>query len=148
MENQLAVFEQKEIRKSLTDEWKNRGVKESQEYSILTAEIAKATFGVTPSEHSKIKGLKKQNLRDHMTPIELIFTMLGEESTRIIATNENAQGFGDNEDAARQGGNIAGGARKKLEKKSGEKVVSSQNFLGLKEAAAVKKLPKKDDKNE
>lgn len=137
-----------EIRKSLTDEWKNRGVKEGQEYSILTAEIAKATFGVTPSEHSKIKGLEKENLRDHMTPIELIFTMLGEESTRIIATNDNAQGFAENHDAARQGGNIAGGARKKLEKKSGEKVVSSQNFLGLKEGDSVKKLSENKNKIE
>jgi prophage antirepressor-like protein len=137
-----------EIRKSLTEEWKNRGVKEGQEYSILTAEIAKATFGVTPSEHSKIKGLEKENLRDHMTPIELIFTMLGEESTRIIATNDNAQGFAGNHDAARQGGNIAGGARKKLEKKSGEKVVSSHNFLGLKEGDSATALPENNEKTE
>ena len=121
-----------EVRKSLTDEWKNRGVAEGQEYSILTAEIAKATFGVTPSEHSKIKGLARQNLRDHMTPIELIFSMLGEESTRLIAAREDAKGFNENRDAAVDGGHIAGGAREKLELKTGEKVVSSDNFLGLK----------------
>jgi DNA-damage-inducible protein D len=85
-----------EIRKQLTDEWKMRGVDEQREYSILTAEIAKHTFGVSPSEHKNIKGLKKQNLRDHMTPLELIFTMLGEEMTRSIAQKEDAQGFAEN----------------------------------------------------
>jgi DNA-damage-inducible protein D len=130
-----------EVRKSLTDEWKNRGVTEGQEYSILTAEIAKATFGVTPSEHSKIKGLERQNLRDHMTPIELIFSMLGEESTRLIAAREDAQGFNENRDAAIEGGNIAGGAREKLELKTGEKVVSSDNFLGLKGGETTPELP-------
>ena len=129
-----------EVRKTLTDEWKNRNVKEGQEYSILTAEIAKATFGVSPSEHSKIKGLERENLRDHMTPIELIFTMLGEESTRLIAAKSNAQGFNENHEAAQEGGTIAGGARRKLEDKTGEKVVSSDNFLGLKEGEALKKL--------
>ena len=131
-----------EVRKSLTDEWKNRGVTEGQEYSILTAEIAKATFGVTPSEHSKIKGLERQNLRDHMTPIELIFSMLGEESTRLIAAREDAQGFNENRDAAVEGGNIAGGAREKLELKTGEKVVTRDNFLGLKGGEATPELPK------
>ena len=137
-----------EVRKSLTDEWKNRGVKEGHEYSILTAEIAKATFGVTPSEHAKVKGLERENLRDHMTPIELIFTMLSEESTRLIATKDDAQGFTENHEAARQGGNIAGGARKKLEKKTGEKVVSSDNFLGLKQGKKSAELPKNEDKND
>jgi DNA-damage-inducible protein D len=136
-----------EIRKSLTDEWKKRDVKEGQEYSILTAEIAKATFGVSPSEHAKIKGLERQNLRDHMTPIELIFTMLGEESTRLIAAKNNAQGFNENHEAAQEGGNIAGGARQKLEHKTGEKVVSSDNFLGLKGGESLKELPK-DEENE
>ena len=137
-----------EMRKSLTDEWKNRGVKEGQEYSILTAEIAKATFGVTPSEHSKVKGLERQNLRDHMTPIELIFSMLGEESTRLIAATDDAQGFNENHDAARQGGKIAGDARKKLEQKTGEKVVSKDNFLGLKESKKTAHLPKNDENTE
>ena len=136
------------MRKSLTDEWKNRGVKEGQEYSILTAEIAKATFGVTPSEHSKIKSLDRQNLRDHMTPIELIFSMLGEESTRLIAATDDAQGFNENHGAARQGGKIAGDARKKLEQKTGEKVVSKDNFLGLKEGKKTTHLPKNDENTE
>ena len=120
-----------ETRKNLTDEWKDRGVKEGQEYAILTAEIAKATFGVTPSEHSKLKGLERQNLRDHMTPIELIFTALSEESTRIIAKSDDALGFAENHNAAQRGGNIAGNARRRLEKESGEKIVSSTNFLKL-----------------
>ncbi len=131
-----------EVRKSLTEEWKKRDVREGQEYSILTAEIAKATFGITPSEHSKIKGLERENLRDHMTPIELIFTMLGEESTRLIAAKNNAQGFTENHEAAQEGGNIAGGARRKLENKTGEKVVSNDNFLGLKGNDPLKELPK------
>jgi DNA-damage-inducible protein D len=131
-----------EVRKSLTEEWAKRDVKEGQEYSILTAEIAKATFGITPSEHSKIKGLERENLRDHMTPIELIFTMLGEESTRLIASKNDAQGFNENHEAAQEGGAIAGGARQKLEQKTGEKVVSSDNFLGLKGTEPLKELPK------
>ncbi len=82
-----------DTRKQLTDEWKNRGVKQGQEYSILTATIAKGTFGLSPSEHSQLKGLKNENLRDHMTPLELILTALGEEVTRTIAVDDNAQGF-------------------------------------------------------
>ena len=122
-----------EIRKNLTDEWKNRGVKEGQEYAILTAEIAKATFGLTPSEHSQMKGLERQNLRDHMTNIELIFTMLGEESTRIVAVNDDAQGFEQNREAAETGGHIAAVARKKLEQRTGKSVVSPTNFIEGKE---------------
>ena len=118
-----------DVRKQLTDEWKKRGVKEGQEYSILTAEIANATFGVTPSQHANLKGLEKQNLRDHMTNLELIFTALGEESTRAIAIADNAQGFNENHDAALKGGDIAGNARQRLEAKTGEKVVASSNFL-------------------
>jgi DNA-damage-inducible protein D len=121
-----------ETRKLLTDEWKQRGVKENQEYAILTAIIAKGTFGVTPTEHKEIKGLERQNLRDHMTPIELIFTALSEEATRQVTINENAQGFNENHDAAEKGGDIAGEARQNYEKRIGAKVVSSENFLGLK----------------
>ncbi|MFZ4438864.1 MAG: BRO family protein [Syntrophales bacterium] len=121
------------IRGELTGEWKDRGVNEGREYSILTAEIARATFGVTPSEHGKIKGLDTvktgNNLRDHMTDLELIFTMLGEAGTTEIARKKNAQGFTRNRTAAREGGNIAGNARKALEAKTGTPVVSSENFL-------------------
>jgi hypothetical protein len=121
------------IRGELTGEWKERGVREGQEYAILTAEIASATFGVTPGEHGKIKGLDMvrtgHNLRDHMTDLELIFTMLGEAGTTEIARKKNAQGFTKNRKAAREGGNIAGNARKALEAKTGTPVVSSENFL-------------------
>ena len=121
------------IRGELTDEWKERGVQEGKEYSILTAEIARATFGVTPGAHSRLKGLNKvktgNNLRDHMTDLELIFTMLGEAGTTEIARRKDAQGFTDNRTAAKEGGTIAGDARKALEAKSGKPVVSKDNYL-------------------
>ena len=120
-----------DIRNQLTDEWKNRGVQEGMDYSILTAEIAKATFGITPSEHKKVKGLHRENLRDHMTNLELIFSMLGEEATRTIAENEDAQGFDENHDAAMKGGNAAGEARRNMEKVIKRKVVSPKNFKQL-----------------
>ena len=117
------------IREELTEEWKNRGVKEQKEYAILTAEISKATFGLTPSEYKKVKGLKSQNLRDHMTELELIFSMLGEASTTAIVKTKNPKEFIQNKVAAKQGGRIAGDARKALEIKTGEKVVSKDNYL-------------------
>lgn len=117
------------IREQLTNEWEKRGVKEEKEYAILTAEIAEATFGLKPFEHKKLKGLRKQNLRDHMTDLELIFTMLGEASTTEIAIQKDAQGFRQNKKAAQEGGEIAGNARQELERKSGRKVVSKSNFL-------------------
>ncbi len=117
------------IREELTEEWKNRGIKREMEYSILTAEISKATFGVTPSEYKKIKGLKSQNLRDHMTDLELIFSMLGEASTKEITTNTNPKGFDQHKRVAKAGGKIAGDARTQLEIKSGKKIVTSENFL-------------------
>jgi DNA-damage-inducible protein D len=118
-------------RNKLTDEWKARGVKEGHEYSILTATIAKGTFGLTPSEHGELKGLDKQNLRDHMTDLELIFTALSEEVTRTITVKDDAQGFTQNHDAAAYGGDIARSARIRLETEKGVKVISSDNFLGL-----------------
>jgi hypothetical protein len=127
------------IREELTDEWKNRGVKEQIEYAILTAEISKATFGLTPSEYKKVKGLKSQNLRDHMTDLELIFSMLGEASTTKVTRAKNARGFIQNKSAANIGGKIAGNALKELEKESGEKVVTSENYLP--ETEKTKKLP-------
>jgi DNA-damage-inducible protein D len=120
-----------ETRKELTDEWQQRGVKEGQEYAVLTATIAKGTFGLTPTEHKDVKGLDRQNLRDHMTPLELILTAFGEEVTRRITIREDAQGFNENLDAAQQGGEVAGEARLNAEKKLGEKVVSNENFLNL-----------------
>ena len=120
-----------ETRKQLTDEWKNRNVKEGHEYSILTATIAKGTFGLTPSEHKDYKGLDKpnQNLRDHMTPLELIFTALSEETTRMIAEKDDAQGFNENLDSASEGGAMAGKYRQQLEARTGSKVVSNENYL-------------------
>ncbi len=130
------------VRDELTNEWKKRGVKEQIEFAILTSEISKATFGMTPSEYKEFKSLEKpnENLRDHMTDLELIFTMLGEASTTEIAKNKDAQGFTDNKIAARQGGNIAGNARKELEKKSGNKVSTNINFKVLPEKEIRKKL--------
>ncbi len=123
------------IREELTDEWQKRGVKEKKEYSILTAEISKAAFGMTPSQYKKLKSLKRENLRDHMTDLELIFSMLGEASTTEIARNKDAKGFKENYQAARTGGTVAGNARKQLEIESGKKVVTKENYL-----------PKKEDK--
>lgn len=117
------------IREELTEEWKNRGVKEQKEYAILTAEISKATFGLTPAQYKKVKGLKSQNLRDHMNDLELIFSMLGEASTTAIVKTQNPKGFVQNQKAARQGGAVAGKARRDLETKTGQKVVSSENYL-------------------
>lgn len=117
------------IREELTEDWKTRGVKEQKEYAILTAEISKATFGLTPSEYKKVKGLKSQNLRDHMNDLELIFSMLGEASTTAIVKTRNPKGFIENKIVAKQGGSVAGKARRDLEIKTGKKVVSSENYL-------------------
>jgi DNA-damage-inducible protein D len=124
-------IESTKTRNRLTDEWKKRGITENKEYSILTATIAKHTFGLTPTEHGELKGLEKQNLRDHMTPLELIFSALGEEVTRQIAITDNTQGFHQNQEASVLGGTFAGNAIERLEKERNIKVVSSDNFLGL-----------------
>ena len=119
------------IRQNLTDEWKERGIREERDFAILTAEIARATFGVTPSEHRAIKRLTKkgQNLRDHMTDLELIFTMLGERVTTEISQQEKPDTFAENKQVARRGGNVAGVARRETERELGHSVVSGQNFL-------------------
>ena len=121
------------IREELTEEWSERGIKEQKEYAILTAQISKATFGLTPSEYKEVKNLKRENLRDHMTDLELIFSMLGEASTTAIVKTQNPKGFIENKKAAKQGGYVAGNARKELEKKTGEKVVSTTNYKVLEE---------------
>ncbi len=117
------------VRAELTDEWKQRGIREQPEYAILTAEISKAAFGMTPSEYKELKGLERQNLRDHMTDLELIFSMLGEAATTEIARKQDAQGFPENKVAAHKGGKIAGDAREKLEIETEAEVVSSENYL-------------------
>ena len=119
------------VREELTDEWKNREVRREKEYAILTAEIAKAAFGVTPGEHKKLKGLIRENLRDHMTDLELIFSMLGEASTTEITRADDARGFQESKHAAHKGGEVAGKARKDLEQKTRKKVVSSENYLDI-----------------
>ena len=137
-----------DTRKRLTDEWKNRGVKEGQEYSVLTAIIAKGTFNVTPTEHRNIKGLTKpsQNLRDHMTELELILSALGEAVTRTVAVDEDAQGFDENKTAAIKGGKTAGEARERVEIATGKKVVSSENYL--KPVKQSDKLPEATEQKE
>ena len=130
------------IRDELTDEWKKRGVKEQREYSILTAEISKATFGLTPSEYVELKKLKRENLRDHMTDLELIFSMLGEAATTEITRNKDTQGFNPNQQAAREGGTVAGNARRELEHRSGRKVVTGENYLALTQSAKKAKRVK------
>lgn len=132
------------IRDELTNEWKKRGVKEQREYSILTAEISRATFGMTPTEYKEFKSLDKSadNLRDHMNDLELIFTMLGEASTTEIARNKDAQGYVENRDAALNGGAVAGRARYDLEKKSGKRIASKENYKQLPEAVARKRVKK------
>lgn len=123
------------IRDELTDEWKKRGVREQREYAILTAEISKATFGMTPAEYVEFKRLKRENLRDHMSDLELIFSMLGEAATTEIARTKDTQGFNPNQQAAREGGTVAGNARRELESKSGRKVVTNENYLTLTQSA-------------
>ncbi len=130
------------VRDELTDEWRNRGVSGERGFAILTAEISKATFGLTPSDYKRLKGLQRENLRDHMTDLELIFTMLGAAATTEIARNKDSQGFIPNKKAAREGGSVAGNARRQLETKSGRKVITRQNYLTEKPKA--KRLPRSD----
>ena len=122
------------IRQNLTDEWKKRGITEESEYAILTAEISRATFGITPSEYKDLKGLtgRNQNLRDQMDDLELIFTMLGERVTTEISQKEEPETFSESKKIAKRGGKVAGNARKETEKELGRSIVSSENFLSNK----------------
>ena len=130
------------IREELTDEWQKRGAKDNRDYEILTAEISKATFGITPSEYKRIKGLKRHNLRDHMDDFELILTMLGERTTTEIHRTKDTRELPQLKDDARAGGQIAGTARKQIERKIGRSVVSKSNFLKTKDP--TKRLKGKD----
>tara|TARA_Y100000310_G_C20687305_1_gene819907 strand:+ start:1700 stop:2548 length:849 start_codon:yes stop_codon:yes gene_type:complete len=131
------------IRDELTDEWNKRGVKTQKEYSILTAEISKATFGMSPSEYKRFKDLKRENLRDHMNDLELIFSMLGERVSTEITRNKNAKGFDENKGAAKEGGEVAGNARKDAERRIGKPISNSKNYLS--ESEKKKKLePRKN----
>lgn len=132
------------IRGQLTDEWKTRDVKKGLEYSILTAEIFRAAFGVAPSEHKELKGLKRENLRDHMTDLELIFTMLAETTTKNKTIEKDAKGFEENKQAAIEGGSATNKALEAYEKETGARVVSSENFKDqIKAAKEQKKLERK-----
>ena len=131
------------IREELTDEWQKRGAREQKDYEILTAEISKATFGITPGEYKKAKGLKRENLRDHMDDFELIFAMLGERTTTEIHRTENSQGKEKLKKDAKRGGGVAGVARKQLEKEIGRPVVSRKNYLPRRPVG----LPKRSKKS-
>lgn len=132
------------IRNELTDEWQNRDVEAGREVAILTAEIAKATFGLSPSQHKQLKRLKRENLRDHMTGLELAFTILGEAAATEITRQEDAQGFTENQVAARKGGRIAGNARRELEAETGKPVVSETNYLDQPQAKQEQLSSKKE----
>ena len=128
------------VREELTDEWKNRGIEHSSEFGILTNEISRSTFDKSIKEHKEFKGLTKQNqnLRDHMTDLELIFSMLGEASTTAITKTQDSQGFDENLNSAREGGKIANDALKSLEKKTQTKITSSINHLNLDKTKKIK----------
>jgi len=128
------------IREELTEEWQNRGATNGKDYEILTAEISKATFGVTPNEYKKLKGIKKENLRDHMDDFELIFIMLGERSTTEIHRVKDSKGMPKLKSDSRVGGEIAGNARKRLENRLGKSIVSKNNYLSTPEKKTKKKL--------
>ena len=119
------------IRQNLTDEWKDRGIENKKDYAILTAEISKATFGMTLSEYREMKGLEKENLRDHMNDLELIFSMLGEKVTTEISKKEKPKTFDKNKSVAKRGGGVAGKARENTEKEIGRSVSSSENYLAI-----------------
>ena len=121
-----------EIRKELTDEWENRGVKEGLEFAILTNEITQAWAGLTTKEYKNLKSLKKENLRDNMTNLELVLNMLAETATTEISQVKQPKNFPENKSIAREGGTVAGNARKEIETKTGKKVITSKNAKGLK----------------
>jgi hypothetical protein len=129
------------IRQNLTEEWKKRGVEEDTDFAILTAEISKATFGMTPTEYKRFKGLNRENLRDHMTDVELIFNMLGEASTSEIEKAKNPSNFEEHLEVSNKGGNIARNARLELEEETGESIISDENYLD--EPEKIKKKKKK-----
>jgi len=135
------------VRQDLTDEWKKRGVEEQSDFAILTAEISKASFGMTPNEYREFKKLKNENLRDHMTDLELIFNMLGEASTTEIERTQNPERFKEHIKVSRKGGEIAKNAIKELEQETGESVVSNENYLEEKEEDVRKREKKKTKKN-
>jgi len=130
------------VRQDLTDEWKGRGVQSDQEYAILTNEIMRGTFALQVAEYKNIKGLKRENLRDHMTDIELILTMLAEATTTTLHRDRDSQGFVPLQKDARDGGAVAGRTREDIESKTGKPVVSSSHHKSLKDSASKKRAKK------
>ena len=131
------------VRQDLTDEWRKGGVEGQSRFAILTAEISKASFGMTPSEYKRLKGLKNENLRDHMTDLELIFNMLGEASTSEIERTQNPEEFEEHIEVSKKGGEIAKNAREELERETGEEIVSDENYLDEEEKKVREKKKKK-----
>lgn len=131
-----------DIRNKLTDEWANRGIESSRDYGILTAEISKAAFGMTPSQYKQFKGLQNplENVRDHMTDLELIYTMLSEAATKDIVEARNAQGFSENKEAAKVGGSVARVARERQEELTGKPVSTKTNYLETSESEQRKRI--------
>ena len=132
-----------EVRKELTDEWEQRGVKQGQEFAILTDEITKAWSGKTVKEYKKHKSLKKENLRDNMTNLELVLNMLAEATTKEISKEKKPKTFNDNKTIATQGGTIAGNTRKEIEAKTGKKIISAKNAKEISDIKLIKKINKK-----
>lgn len=142
-----------QVRKELTDEWDARGVQMGKEYAILTDEITKAWSGMNTRQYKNLKGLKKENLRDNMSDLELVLTMLAEASTTDIAKAEQPQGFDENQKVARRGGNVAGVARKALEAETGKPVVTAQNAESFRQLVTdivtdAAQLPEQTEENE
>jgi hypothetical protein len=118
-----------QVRKELTDEWENRGVEKNVEYAILTDEITRAWSGMSTRQYKTLKGLKKENLRDNMSTLELVLTMLAEATTTTLSKKQEPQTFEENKRIAKRGGTIAGNARKEIESDIGEPVITSQNAI-------------------
>ena len=133
-----------QVRKELTDEWQNRGVKEGVEYAILTDEITRAWSGMTTRQYKNLKGLKKENLRDNMSTLELVLNMLAEATTTELSKTHKPKGPEENKSIARQGGKIAGNARKEIEENTGRPVITSKNAAELN--AVMTKLIEETDK--
>ena len=134
-----------QVRKELTDEWQNRGVKEGVEYAILTDEITRAWSGMSTRQYKNLKGLKKENLRDNMSTLELVLSMLAEATTTELSKTHEPQGLEENKSIARQGGKIAGNARKEIEHNTGKPVITSKNAAQL-NAVVIKLIENSDDK--
>ena len=136
-----------QVRKELTDEWDARGVQKGVEYAILTDEITKAWSGMTTRKYKNLKGLTKENLRDNMSTLELVLNMLAEATTTELSKTTNPKTFRENVEIAKQGGNVAGNARKEIEEKSGRSVITSKNATELNQVVVdlIENISKEDE---